>query len=236
MAAQGGKAVAAFENMRVLNGYSVETGQESYAGFSLDDEKAAKLDALSSAEVRKKGKKLELLLSEGSVFCDIKEPLEQDETMNIRTSTMITGIRGTVLYAKVVDQNTSAVFVLEGNVALQGIDPVTGQMTSVSVGTGQKGVAAAGTGGVSGPGVPAVRAYVEPFSKEEIDGYVLMQVAADPELGRAPGGGRMGYPLDGRQRGRAAGGGSEAGGPGVRAAGTAWRRGRENGVRSGIWR
>ena len=182
VAAQGGKAVAAFENMRVLNGYSVETGQESYAGFSLDDEKAAKLDALSSAEVRKKGKKLELLLSEGSVFCDIKEPLEQDETMNIRTSTMITGIRGTVLYAKVVDQNTSAVFVLEGNVALQGIDPVTGQMTSVSVGTGQKGVAAAGTGGVSGPGVPAVRAYVEPFSKEEIDGYVLTQVAADPEL------------------------------------------------------
>lgn len=55
VAAQGGKAVAAFENMRVLNGYSVETGQESYAGFSLDDEKAAKLDALSSAGGEKKG-------------------------------------------------------------------------------------------------------------------------------------------------------------------------------------
>lgn len=53
---QGGKAVSAFENMRILNGYGLETGQESYAGFSLDDTKAAKLDALSTAEVRKKGK------------------------------------------------------------------------------------------------------------------------------------------------------------------------------------
>ncbi|MBS6955180.1 MAG: FecR domain-containing protein [Enterocloster asparagiformis] len=183
VAGQGGKALAAFENMRILSGYSLETGKESYAGFVLDDVKAAKLDALSTAEVRKKDKKLELLLSSGSVFCDIKEPLKSDETMNIRTSTMITGIRGTVLYVKVTDQNTSTVFVLEGSVAMRGINPETGRTAEVLVGTGQKGVAVTGIQG-SGPGEAPVRAYVEAFSKEEIDGYVLMQVAADGDLAR----------------------------------------------------
>ncbi len=183
VAGQGGKALTAFENMRILSGYSLETGRESYAGFVLDDVKAAKLDALSTAEVRKKEKKLELLLSSGSVFCDIKEPLKSDETMNIRTSTMITGIRGTVLYVKVTDQNTSTVFVLEGSVAMRGIDPETGRTAEVLVGTGQKGVAVTGTQG-DGPGEAPVRAYVETFSQEEIAGYVLMQVAADGDLAR----------------------------------------------------
>lgn len=175
---QGGKAVSAFENMRILNGYGLETGQESYAGFSLDDTKAAKLDALSTAEVRKKGKKLELLLSAGSILCDVKEPLESGETMNIRTSTMITGIRGTVLYIKVLDQETTAVYMLEGSALIQGIDPVTGQTASVQVSQGQKGIARSGD---TGQGF-RVSTYVEGFQKEEIDGYVLTQIAADYQL------------------------------------------------------
>lgn len=182
VAGQGGKAVSAFENMRMQSGYSLKTGQASYAGFSLDDVKAARLDALSTAEVRKKGKKLELLLPEGSVFCDIKEPLGADETMNIRTSTMMTGIRGTVLYVRVIDANTSIVYVLEGSVVLQGIDPVTGQQASVTVEAGQKGTAVAGSGFGANPQSQNVGAYVEAFSKEEIAGYVLMEVAADNDL------------------------------------------------------
>lgn len=39
---------------------------------------------------------------------------------------MITGIRGTVVYAEVVDSNTSRVCVLEGQVLVRPVNPVEG--------------------------------------------------------------------------------------------------------------
>lgn len=83
------------ENMRLYNGYTVETAAASYAWINLDNAKLVKLDACSKVEVRKSGKKLEVLLKSGSLYGDVSQPLENDESMNIRTSTAIVGIRGT---------------------------------------------------------------------------------------------------------------------------------------------
>lgn len=85
------------DDMRLYNGYIIETGAKSYAWINLDDTKLVKMDASSKVEVRKSGKQLEVFLHSGALCSDISQKLESDESMNIRTSTSIAGIRGTFL-------------------------------------------------------------------------------------------------------------------------------------------
>lgn len=177
-----GKKLTILEEMKLHSGYTVSTGEKSYAGISLDDEKAVKIDALSEAEVRKKGKKLELLLNSGSLLCDVKQPLDGDETLNIRTSTMITGIRGTVLYVKIIDKFTTVVYMLEGHAVLQGINPMSGMTEEVVITAGQSAAVTVVENGVSGDGLTDPRfpeIVVNPFEVTDIPGYVLAAVAQD---------------------------------------------------------
>ena len=74
-----GKSLSVREDMRLYNGYVVSTAAESYAWLTLDEEKAVKLDASSSLEVRKNGGELELLLRSGSLFFNVTAPLKEDE-------------------------------------------------------------------------------------------------------------------------------------------------------------
>ena len=90
-----GRSLTLRDNMRLYSGYQVETSAKSYAWINLDDTKLVKLDASTKVEIRKSGKKLEVLLKSGSMYGDVSKPLESDETLNIRTSTAIVGIRGT---------------------------------------------------------------------------------------------------------------------------------------------
>lgn len=69
-------------------------GTQSYAYISLDSSKAVKLDANTKVQVRKQGSKLELLVTSGKLFFNVKAPLSSNQSLNIRTSTMVTGIRG----------------------------------------------------------------------------------------------------------------------------------------------
>ncbi len=85
------------DDMRLYNGYIIETSAKSYAWINLDDTKLVKMDASSKVEVRKSGKQLEVFLHSGALCSDISQKLESDESMNIRTSTSIAGIRGTFL-------------------------------------------------------------------------------------------------------------------------------------------
>lgn len=177
-----GKKLTILEEMKLHSGYTVSTGEKSYAGISLDDEKAVKIDALSETEVRKKGKKLELLLNSGSLLCDVKQPLDGDETLNIRTSTMITGIRGTVLYVKIIDKFTTVVYMLEGHAVLQGINPMSGMTEEVVITAGQSAAVTAAENGVSEDGLTDPRfpeIVVNPFEVTDIPGYVLAAVAQD---------------------------------------------------------
>lgn len=93
-----GKDLPLLEKMRLYNGYTITTGAASYAWINLDDTKLIKMDALSQISVHKSGKKLEVRVDSGMLFFDISEPLADDETLNIRTSTTIVGIRGTSGY------------------------------------------------------------------------------------------------------------------------------------------
>ena len=165
---KGGKAVAAFDNMRLQSGYYLETEAASYAGLALDDVKAVKMDELSKGEIRKKGKQLELLLSEGSLLCDVTAPLKGEESLSIRTSTMITGIRGTVVYAEVVDSNTSRVCVLEGQVLVRPVNPVEGDRNGQYIEKGRQAL-------IIGPDRMERKGEIQtlPLTKTDIAPYVL---------------------------------------------------------------
>ena len=83
------------EGMRLASGSSLTTEAQSRAGIMLDDNKAVTLDSFSTADLFSAGKKLELNLRHGAMFFSVSKPLDADESYNIRTSTMILGIRGT---------------------------------------------------------------------------------------------------------------------------------------------
>ena len=67
----GGRNISIIKNMRLYNGYHTNTDEASYAWINLDDEKLIKQDAVSETEIRKSGKKLEILLKSGNLFFDV---------------------------------------------------------------------------------------------------------------------------------------------------------------------
>ena len=88
----------------------------SFAWINLDDVKLAKLDEKSEIAIQKEDKRLELEVKSGSLFFNVTQPLEDDETMNIRTSSMVVGIRGTCGWVEVPDASHMNVYLLEGKV------------------------------------------------------------------------------------------------------------------------
>ncbi|MBO4515000.1 MAG: FecR domain-containing protein, partial [Lachnospiraceae bacterium] len=95
VANKSGNAVKTVAGMHLYNGNKVTTNEGGKAYLTLDDSKAAKLSEYSALEVRKETKDLTLYLSAGEMFFNVSKHLEDDESMNVRTSTMVTGIRGT---------------------------------------------------------------------------------------------------------------------------------------------
>ena len=89
-----GVAQTVIKDMRLYSGYTVTTGEASYAYISLDDSKAIKLDQNTSVSVKKSWGKLEVQLASGELFFNVTAPLTSSESLQIRTSTMVTGIRG----------------------------------------------------------------------------------------------------------------------------------------------
>lgn len=115
---QNGSARKITNGMRLYNGNKLKTAKYSYAYVSLDSTKAVKLDQSSSATLRQNGKELELLVKSGKLFFNVSKPLTQKENMNVRTSTMVTGIRGTCGVVEYVDANKSKLYLIEGQVTL----------------------------------------------------------------------------------------------------------------------
>lgn len=99
----GEKAVEPKENLGLYSGYGVDTQAESYAWIDLDEVKLTKLDQDSEIEIIKEDKRLKIQVLSGSLFFNVAKPLEEDEAMSIRSSTMVIGIRGTISRYKCKD-------------------------------------------------------------------------------------------------------------------------------------
>lgn len=126
------------KNMRLYNGNVVETGAGSYAYISLDSSKAVKVDANAKVQVRQDGKKLKLLVSRGKLFFNVKVPLKSNESLDVQTSTMVTGVRGTCGIIESVSSDTASVYLLEGALEINWKDPVTGASEPIALKSGQK--------------------------------------------------------------------------------------------------
>lgn len=171
-----GKNVEPRENLGLYSGYGVDTKNESYAWIDLDEVKLSKLDQNSQATIKKEDKHLEIEVLSGAVFFNVTEPLADDETMNIRTSTMMLGIRGTCGWVALSeDKGTLTVGLLEGKVECS-----NGEDTAV-VSAGEKGtIPASGEINVT----PLTAAQVPAFVKAELeeDSALAETVKADSGL------------------------------------------------------
>ena len=157
----GGKDVPLLDNLGLYSGYGVDTRSESYAWISLDDTKLAKMDQESEISIQKEGKALDIELKSGGLFFNVTEPLADDETMNISTSTMLVGIRGTCGWV-VCEDSLPQVYLLEGKVECSAGDQ------TVQVNAGEMAELR-----LDGELV------VEPFSIEDIPAFVQDEAGMD---------------------------------------------------------
>lgn len=132
-----GKSVKVTENLGLYSGYELTTRAESYGWINLDDTKLVKMDEESDVEIRKAKRQLELYVRSGNLFFNVTEPLEEDETFDIRTSTMAVGIRGTCGWVEVEDSSLMCVYLLRGKVECTVYDKAGNLLASETLTAGQ---------------------------------------------------------------------------------------------------
>lgn len=132
VATSSGTSKSVIAGMRLYNGYNVRTGASSEAYIGLDETKAVMLDSSGKVEIKKSGKKLEVSLVTGELFFDVAKPLESSESLNIRTSTMVTGIRGSFGWV-----TPDMVGLIHGHVTLTCTNPETNETRVTEIYSGE---------------------------------------------------------------------------------------------------
>ena len=125
------------DNIRFQSGDALNTGADGLASVGLDDSKIVTLQNDSRAEFTKSGKRLELKLTKGALFFNVTEKLSDDETFEIKTSTMTAGIRGTSGYVYYDDEGRDSLVITDGVVIVTAINPETGERKYAEVRGGQ---------------------------------------------------------------------------------------------------
>jgi len=175
---KNGKTVTTREGAKLYHGYTITTGAASYVHISLDNTKIVKLDASSSIEVRQSGKNLEVYLISGSLFFNVTAPVAADASLNIRTSTMVTGIRGTSGYMRVLSSRQTSFTLLEGVVTIWTMDKDSNLIKSYVLSAGQKAI---GTRIITSTNQAHEDIEIFNYSEEEISGYVAVEIKdSDP--------------------------------------------------------
>ncbi|MEG2774901.1 MAG: FecR domain-containing protein [Acetivibrio sp.] len=183
-----GREIKAKEGLKLYNGYTLKTTLKSYAYISLDHSKAIKIDASSKVSVQKNGQKIELYVIRGKIFFNVKEKLKGDETFNIRTSTMTTGIRGTSGFIteeqkkgekkeRLNDNFISEIGILDGEAEAIAC---TENETPIKVSSGNV-LEVNGKINPSG-GVDKVTYDLKTLSTNEIPGFIGKELIKNPEL------------------------------------------------------
>ena len=126
------------EDLRLGSGDLLKTGDASLASVGLDDFKFVTLDEDSKASFEQKGKNLSLNLEEGSLFFNVTKSLDEDENFTIRTSTLVTGIRGTSGLITIDDNGYTSIYLTDGHVSLECKNPETEEVKYFDLDPGMK--------------------------------------------------------------------------------------------------
>ena len=191
-----GKPRTLIENGRFGSGESMQTGKESTASVGLDQSKIVALDAVTRVAFSQQGKAMHMDLVEGTLLLDVKEKLSEGETLDVRTSNMAVGIRGTVIFMsnlpsaehdtedleEVLDERISSgemittLGVLEGTAYVSYVD-ANGKQQSIDVKAGEKATLRGDS-----MGKPASDASVETMEAEDLSNFVVKQLMRDDTL------------------------------------------------------
>ena len=196
-----GKPRAVMENARLNSGEAMKTAEASSASVGLDEGRIVTMDEKSRVEFEKKDGAVSMNLTEGKIFLDVSEKLSADESMDIKTSTMVVGIRGTIVYVSSEPVTDEKALNME-SVGLEGLSPEKGSIVSisqigvlegtarityldnsnreqsVSVDAGQKATVPEYSEDAEGIPEPAV----SDITKEDIEGFVLGEVTRDADV------------------------------------------------------
>ena len=177
---QGGDPKTILENMRFADGDALRTGLESTASVSLDTGRILTVAPSSRVAFSQQGQKLKLTLTEGALFLDVKEKLGEEETLDIQTSTMAIGIRGTIVYVSDrANQDTTAgrittFGVLEGAAEISYTD-TSGAARSTSVPAGERLILR----DADGDGLTDAEPEATIMTAADIAGFVAEQIQKD---------------------------------------------------------
>lgn len=140
---QGGEEISVFEGRRLRDGNILDTREQSRAVVLLDTDRFVYMLELSRARFNKSGKDMRLSLDDGSTFFYIAEKLADDESLEIETTTMSIGIRGTSGYVQTGEDGQGFVTITSGKVSVycdktgETYDVIAGQKLSVFLQDGE---------------------------------------------------------------------------------------------------
>ncbi|MBQ1312087.1 MAG: FecR domain-containing protein, partial [Blautia sp.] len=102
-----GKSRVVMKNARFGSGDILQTGKESRASVSLDKSRIVSLDASTQVRFAEESGHMQLTLQEGAILLDVGEKLDKNETLDIQTSSMMVGIRGTIIFLRETSPETA---------------------------------------------------------------------------------------------------------------------------------
>ncbi len=172
-----GKPKSITDNIRLNSGNALSTAVRSLVSIGLDEVKIVTLDEKSRAVFNQKGRQLDLELTDGSLFFEVQQPLEDDESMDIRTSTMVVGIRGTSGWVS-VDGEHESLIVTDGRVHVIGTNPVTGEVKEIDVKAGQRVTVYL----YNDRKVDSIMFVLEEVTERDLPEFLLDRLRENPEL------------------------------------------------------
>lgn len=157
------------EEMALYDGYRVATEAASFGWMTLDAQRLAKLDENSAAGIERSGRALTLALERGSLFFNIEKPLEEEESLCIRSANMTVGVRGACGWLALQEDGALWVYLLEGTVECAVALP-DGRTAVQTVSAGQRARMLADG-----------RIEVSAFSQSDIPAFVQAELAREQD-------------------------------------------------------
>ncbi len=168
--------------MQLHNGDHQVTKAESYAWVTLDESKAIKLDENTETYLKKRWGKLEVFTVTGQIWFNVTVPVAKEEAYNIRTSTMVTGIRGTCGWVGVSDDWKSTVYLLTGELECLVVNPLDGGSETITLKPGEYAEFYVFPKSEIDGEEASCGVTKKTFTKEDIPGFILEEILGDTEL------------------------------------------------------
>ncbi len=123
---RGKSSLKVYKSMRLKEGDTIKTGENSIAYIEIDSDKVVKMDSstiitLSNFDGTDKNGSINISLTSGKIFNDIKKKLTKNSTYKVRTPNAVMGVRGTTFVVGIKplsgDNHQTELSVLDGTVA-----------------------------------------------------------------------------------------------------------------------